>query len=140
MPQWHDDLTISDDEWLWRRVLVDDPSHVQRNPVTATPEISSGAFKSRTVLTSVAIASLTTPQDFVAGYPKHSFVAVTARTVRETGCIIVRDPKPDDPAHANIIGTKRADGLLTGAEAKKIANHARWVLYREPEAKKSTGA
>jgi hypothetical protein len=133
VPEWRDDPTISEDERLWRRVLVDDPSHIKRDSVTGEARPSSGAFKSHTELTSVAIASLTTPEDFLAGFPRHSIVEVTARAVRETGCLIARDPTPDDPAHAHIMSTKREDGHLTSSEARKIANQATWVVYREAE-------
>ncbi|MBM2847028.1 MAG: hypothetical protein HW407_2340 [Bacteroidetes bacterium] len=132
MPEWRDDLTISNQERLWRRVPANDPDHVKKAPITGEPRLSSAAFKSRTVLISVAIASLTTPEDLLVGYPEHSIVEVTARVVREAGCIIVRDPKPGDTAHAHIIGTKREDGHLTPSEVGNIANQATWVIYKEP--------
>ena len=132
MPEWRDDPTIPGDERLWRRVLVDDPSHVKKDSSTGQAHVSSGAFKSHTELTSVAIASLTTREDFLSGFPRHSIVGVTARAIRDAGCIIARDPNPEDRAHAHIIGTKREDGLLTSSEAKKIVNQATWVVYKEP--------
>lgn len=132
MPEWRDDPTINDDEHLWRRVLVDDPFQVKKDPKTGQPRPSSAAFKSSTQLTSVAVASLTTPEEFLAGFSRHSLVEVNARAVRDAGCILVRDPEPGNPAHAHIIGITREDGRLTSSEARRIADKARWVVYKSP--------
>lgn len=130
MPPWQDDASIADDEFLWRRVLVDNSAHVEKDPVTGEPRPTSGAFRSSREITSVAIASLTTQERFLAQHSRHSAVKVTARAVRAAGCIIVRDRSPsEDESHAHIIGS-RTDGTLTGGEAKRIAKNADWLVYR----------
>ncbi len=129
MPAWQDDLTISDDQLLWRRVH---PTQIEEDPESGAPRLTSAAFKSKKILTSVDIASLTTPEACLEGFSQHSLVEVEARAVREAGCIVVSDPKQDNPAHAHIIGTRRDDGFLTGSEARNIANKANWVIYRRP--------
>jgi hypothetical protein len=127
---WQNDASISDDEILWRRVLADDPAHVKKDPVTGEPRPNSGAFRSSKEITSVGIASLTTIDDFLASYPRHSIVGITARAVREAGCMLVRDRiENEGQEHIHIVAS-RADGILTGGEARKLADRAQWVLYR----------
>ncbi len=128
MPDWNDDLSIGDDERLYRRVFVDDPSQLKVDPGTGQLLPSSTSFKSRKTPTSVDIASLTTPSESLGNRPGHYLIEVEVRAARETGCIVVRDANDNNQAHAHIIGTKRDDGLLTDSEAKKLVNKARWVI------------
>jgi len=133
VPEWQDDVSVDDDTRLWRRILVDDPAQIKQDPNTGEPRPSSGAFRSTTELVSITIVSSTmNSSDYLAEFPKHSLVEITARAVRDADCIIVREPTPEDPGHANIISNKREDGLLTPSQARKISRTARWVVYKAP--------
>ena len=127
MPPWEDDASISDDEILWRRVLADDPAHVKIDPETGEWRPNSGAFRSTTEIISVAIASLTTIEGYLASYPRHSIVGITRGAVREAGCKIVQDRIANEgEEHVHIVGS-RDDGFLTGSETKKLSRQARFV-------------
>jgi len=125
---WQDDASISPNEILWRRVLADDPAHVKVDPVTGEWRPNSGAFRSTTEIVSVAIASLTTIEKYLAAYPRHSLVGITAGAVREALCMIVRDRIEDEgEEHVHIVGV-RDDGFLTGSETKRLSRKAEFVF------------
>jgi hypothetical protein len=128
VPEWQDDPSISNNERLLRRVH---PSQIKPDPESGEARPSSAAFKSSTGLTSVSIASLTTPDAVLVGYEKHSLVEFEAAIARSAGCIVVRAPETDNPAHANVIGTGPG-GRVKNSEAKTIANRAQWVVLRPP--------
>jgi hypothetical protein len=122
-----DDPNIGPDEILWRRVSPDKILPTTRSD--APPP--SNAFRSNAVEISVNRASLCSVEATLQDYPNDSLVAVTAGAVRAAECIVVSDPKIDNPAHTLIIG-KRPDGILTKSECKKIANCASWIVFRSP--------
>lgn len=124
---WQDDASISPDEVLWRRVLADDPAHVKIDPATGEWRPNSGAFRSTAEIISVGIASLTTIEEYLASYPRHSIVGITAQAVREAGCMIVQDRiENEGEEHVHIVG-ERDDGFLTKSEAKKLSKKAEFV-------------
>lgn len=120
-----DDHTISDDERLWRRVH---PSNIIRNSESRNLRPSSAAFRSSNAM-SVNIASLTTPEAVLSNYPQHSLVEFTAGVARNVGCIVIRDPLPDNPSHALVCGMN-PKGRLTKAQAKNIQLHSSWIILR----------
>lgn len=127
MPESHNDPTISDSERLWRRIH---PVHIKME--SGEPRPSSAAFRSKTDRISVAIASLTTPETVLANYPRHSLAEFGVGFARSTGCGVVRNPLPSDPAHALLNGTA-SRGHLTKSEARRIAGQARWVRLQQPQ-------
>lgn len=129
MPEQRDDPTISDHERLWRRVP---PIQIHLDPKTREQRVSSAAFRSTTGIISVAIASLTTAESILTGYPGYSLVEFEAGAARMAGCVVVRDPLPDDPAHALVYGSA-PKGHLTKPQARKIAQKARWVHFQVTE-------
>lgn len=118
-----DDSSIGDDERLWRRVP---PVQVTQDPQTGKPRPSSAAFHPSDQM-SVDIASLTCPAAALAGYPEHGLAEFRAGDARKAGCIVVRDPLPDNRAHALVLG-KRPDGRLTPSQGKQIATRAVWAI------------
>lgn len=123
-----DDPTISGNELLWHRVH---PAWIKNNPESGEPILSSGAFRSRDEV-SVSIASLTTLESVLENYQGHSLAQLQVGFVRSIGCIVVRDPLPDNPAHALVCG-KHSGGRLSKAQAKQMANKAQLVVFRKPE-------
>jgi hypothetical protein len=73
---------------------------------------------------SVDLASLTTVEQALAGNPEHSLAEVRTAVFREKGYIVVRDPLPENPAHALVCGK------ITKAHAREIARAATWVVLR----------
>ncbi|RMH34530.1 MAG: hypothetical protein D6690_10565 [Nitrospirae bacterium] len=55
-------------------------------------------------------------------------VEFRAKTVRDAGCKIKRDPLPGNPAHALIYGN-HANGGLSSAQAQKIARKSRILMF-----------
>lgn len=127
MPEQVDDLSIGHDEILWRRVTPDKILPTTRSDIPPP----SNVFRSNAVKISVNRAILSSVEATLKDYPDNSLVAVTAGAVRDAGCIVVSDPKEDNPAHVLIIG-KRPDGILTKGECRNIANSASWVIFRSP--------
>ena len=124
-----DDLSISDDEILWRRVS---PDQIKRNhPVPGEHSPSSAAFLTSQM--SVHRASLTTSRVVMAQYPKHSLAAFTAGVARKAGCIIVFQPTTEDPSHTLVCrGTDDPTQRLSGGQAKTIQKKFEWVVLNLP--------
>jgi len=125
VPQRPDDPSISENERLWRRVH---PVQIDLDPQTRQPDVSSGAFSTREEV-SVAIASQTTLAAFILNYPEHSVIEFTAGAARAAGCTVVRDPLPDDPAHALVCGP-RSRGQLNKTQQELLQQASTVVLFR----------
>lgn len=127
MPQRPDDPSIDNNERLWRRVH---PTQINIDSGTGDPDVSSAVFSTREEV-SVAIASETTLEIFVANNPEHSVVEFTVGSARSAGCTVVRDPLADDPAHALVCGP-RSHGQLNKTQQELLKQASRLVLFREP--------
>jgi hypothetical protein len=114
---------ISPDEVLFRRIAPDQ----LKFDAAGNPSLSTGAFHTEEM--SVHIASRTTPENVLRGYPRHSLAAFTAQDARDAGCIIV--PDPDDNSHYFVCRKDDPTKSLTGSQAKKITNKAR-IVYMPP--------
>ena len=128
MPQRPDDSTISDDQRLWRRVH---PSQFKPRSGTGPSEISSAVFSTREEV-SVAIASETTLDLFVANHLEYGVIEFTAGAARRMGCTVVRDSLPNDPAHALVCGP-RSNGQLTKTQQELLKQASRLILFRYPQ-------
>jgi len=120
------DPTISDDDFLYRRIYPDPDALIPTNNGGWRPK--SGSLKSNVAL-SVDLASMTTPEqtrDRDITVPFH-VARIPVRVVRRAGCGVIRDPLPDNPAHALICGTGTGEAL-TGSEAKRIARESEIIL------------
>ena len=126
-PERRDDPSVSDNERLWRRVH---PSDIIRDPESEELRPTSAAFRPSDEM-SVDIASLTTPEAVLSNYPHHSLIEFTAGIARKEGCVVVRDPLPDNPSHALVCG-KNPEGRLTKSQAKKIQQSSMWVILKTP--------
>lgn len=120
-----DDPTIFNEENLWRRVH---PTQIWNDPNTGRLIISSAAFKGNSEM-SVNIASLTTRENVLLKYPEHSLAQFCAEVARTVGCIVIRDPLPEDYSHALVCG-KNPKGHLTDSQAKKIAGQSSVIVYK----------
>jgi hypothetical protein len=116
-----DDPSITDDQALWRRIhpeqVVFDNNLNRRRPTSQAFNNTSG-----TSGMSVDIADETTVQDTLKGYPEHLLVEFEVRLARQLNQGVVREPLPDNPAHAEVMGKKKKSvqkGFYTGC---------RWVV------------
>jgi len=123
-----DDLTIADDEILWRRV---DPLQVRTDPVSNQIIPFSGAFKDQRGPLSVEIASLANLEEALTRADGRFLAEFTARVAREVNCRIVKSPLPENPAHAQIYGNHKG-GCPSQAQARSIAHQSR-IIQRESE-------
>ena len=130
LPADADDQSISGDEILYRRIPLHPPDMIQSTDVLGEFRPSSGNFRSVGPL-SVDRGSLSSPEQtrdrakpavfHVAGFH--------AKVARQCGCRVVKDPLPDNPAHALLYGDHESGtGALNGKQTKAIARAARLVL------------
>lgn len=122
MPEPVDDLAIGDDERLFHRIR---PVDTYLEP-SGECRPTSGAFRYIKNVTSVDIASLTTPEQTLEDYPTFRLVEIEAGFLRSLGCRIVRDLQPDNPAHALVYGSA-PEGRLTKTQAREVAKKCKWV-------------
>jgi len=118
-----DDTTIPNSEDLYRRIH---PSQWKLVENTHTFRVTSAAFKDHRCQISVDLSSLTTPQDALARASqkeiKYALAAVTAGDARQIEQKIIRDPAPNDPAHALIVGQQPPH------VSKALAQAAKWII------------
>lgn len=106
-----DDPEIADTELLYRRIH---PKQMVPDANTGEHRVSSGDWDDESGLVSIYLgtgleALGVAPIDILDGHPLHTLVVVDAKSAREVGMGVIRDPDPDDP-HPRA----PAHGLLTG--------------------------
>ena len=120
-----DDLTVPDDEPLWRRIPKE---NLVKDQNSAGVRISSAAFSNDAdgEVMSVMLASImeTTggTEKALAGHETFGLAVITAKDARALKQIIVRDPLDDEPGHAVVVGTK------SPGTRKKLTAAARWLV------------
>lgn len=130
LPADADDLSIANDELLYRRIPVQPSDTIQPTDIPGIFRPSSGNFRSDGPL-SVDRAALTTPEETRdRAKPVVFHVAqFQAKVVRECGCRIVNDPMPDNHAHALLFGDHESgSGALNKKQAKAIARAAKIII------------
>lgn len=97
------DETIPDDEDLYRRIAKD---WLVKDEATGRLRLSSAAFRDNRKEISVHLSSLITASDSLSrgGDGIIGLVSITAGQARSLDQGVVRDPLPDDEAHALICG------------------------------------
>ena len=128
-----DDVSIPDEELLYRRIPLHPPDNIQPTEVGGEFRPSSGNFRSGEPL-SVDRGSLTTPEETRdRGKPTLFHVAqVYAKITRQCGCRLVKDPMPDNPAHILLFGNHDSgSGALNKKQAKSLAQAASIVLLSD---------
>lgn len=116
-----DDPTIADETELWRRIP---PWHVHHDERLGRLRPASAAFDDDIDdPMSVAIADEAAGPDAVpAGHESFALAAITVGLARDCGLGVMRDPLPDNPAHAVVFGRK------TGAVMRRLARGATWIV------------
>ena len=125
-----DDQSISDTEFLWRRVLPGQ-EHYDEQLERFRPQ--SGAVFDADSELSVDIASLTTKENCLANAPSKMYLAeISVEIVRRAGCRVIRAPLEGNPAHALVCGDHRNGGPTQG-QARAIAKDAQFVVFEIPK-------
>lgn len=121
---YEDDLTISNEDVLWRRISPLDFVH-DENSGRIQP--SSNAFRDHPSGTpmSVSLAAETTAVEVLDGHPRFALAGFTAGFARGLKQGITRRPLPEDPAHAEVFGRK------TRSVRKRLAMESDWVVPPE---------
>jgi hypothetical protein len=123
-----DDASIQNAEHLLRRIpkyhIIPDARCGSRISSAAFDDHPSGSPMS-VCLESVVWSSGREPRDVLAGHGGFSLAAITAGLARECGQAVLRDPLPDEPAHALVAGKK------TRSVRRKMATGAEWVVPPE---------
>jgi hypothetical protein len=120
------DPSIPDSARLLRKIH---PDWIVPDLNTKTKRVSSQAFCNSpgedgmsVYLESALISANREPQSVLVGFDMDSLVAITAGWARSLAQGVIRDPIPEEAAHAQVIGEKGAN------TRKKLAKQYEWVV------------
>ena len=121
-----DDSTIGDASILWRRipswhVIFDENQKRWRSSSAAFDNDPDGAPTS-VFLAEVVLSAGRGPVDVLLGHESFALAAISAGAARGCGQEVVRDPLPDEPAHALVVGPKPK------SVQRRLAKAAVWVI------------
>jgi hypothetical protein len=118
-----DDPSVQDGDDLWRRV-PHTPQHIVWDGNRGCHRVSSAAFDDDDgePMSVVLAAEAGDPGVMLRGHEGYGVVAVQVAVARSRQQIIVRDPLPEQPAHALVVGRK------TDSVRRTLARAARWVV------------
>ena len=117
-----DDPSIPDDAELWRRIP---PWHFYFDEKLGRLRPSKAAFEDDgdgSPMSVVLAFDAGPPESVLVGHARFALATITAGLVRICGQGVVRDPIPDEPAHAVVVGRK------TDSIKRRFAREARWVV------------
>jgi len=121
-----DDPTIVDAAVLWRRIP---PWHFVRDDNAGTIRPSSAAFENHpngspmsVVLGDEVVASGRSASEVIAMHSGFALAALTAGLSRKCNQGVMREPLPEEPAHAVVFGEKPK------RIRQLIAKSAEWVI------------
>jgi hypothetical protein len=121
-----DDPTISDDARLWRRIprwhFVFDENLRRWRPSSAAFADSDEGGSMSVGLAGLVSEAGREAASVLSGLEGYGLAEITAGLVRRCGQSVVRDPLPEEPAHALVVGNK------TRAVQRKLAREAIWVV------------
>lgn len=121
-----DDVTILNESALWRRIrpeqTIFDANLGRLRPTSDAFGNSSDDSGMSVIIGDQVLEEGRTPQQLLHDFPGFSLAAFQALLARERGQIIIRDPIPEEPAHAEVIGKK------TGSVKSAFAKHSTWVV------------
>jgi hypothetical protein len=117
-----DDLTILDDDELWRRIhykqwIRDDKLGRVRPTSKAFQSPSDGS-----PMSVVLAKEHSNPESYLEKYEEPALASITAGLARECSQGVAREPLPDEPAHAVVFGRK------IQSVRRRFAKEASWVI------------
>ena len=138
-PQPRDDTSIPDTADLWRRIPPV-PSYTLLDQNTGRQRPTSLAFtdgKNGEPMSVFIAAEAGDPSMILHGNENYGLVAIKAGVVRACNQMIVRDPLPDAPWHAVVIGNKShavRSQLAKAAESVQLPGRPGPLTPNEPTA------
>lgn len=131
MDAYTDDATIADEAILLRRIpprhLVYDENLMRWRPSSAAFENHPDGSPMSVLLADVLRTSGRNAADALRGHEGFALAAITAGLARAHHQDVAREPLPDEPAHAVVVGIK------TQAIRRKLAKQATWAVPPPPE-------
>lgn len=126
MDEYHNGPTIPDDAVLWRRIpvewcVLDEDLGVRRPSSQAFQDDPQGGPMS-VLLAAVMQETGRGAEHALAGNEAFALAAITAGLARKCDQAVARDPVPDEPAHAVVVGRK------TNSVRRKMARAAAWIV------------
>ncbi|MEX0866918.1 MAG: hypothetical protein WD030_06130 [Pirellulales bacterium] len=126
-----DDQSILDEEELWRRVpprliIFDNNLGVYRPTSSAFVDSPDGSPMS-VVMASEAEKLNRTADSVLIGHEGYSLVSIKVSFVRSLNLGVVRNPLPNEQAHALVFGNK------TKSVQRKLAKSAIWVIHYQDQ-------
>src|SRR3990167_7645197 len=123
-PPWVDDpASVPDEEILWRGVV---PESYAPDPLTGKVLPSEGAFRGPGQV-SMYMRRETSVAAMLAKKDTWRLWCLTAKQIREYGCIIVRDVDDDgNTAHVIVLRADKPGDRLTGGMATKMRRNGYW--------------
>ena len=123
---YEDDRTIADDEELWRRIppvhFIYDDNLKQQRPASAAFNDDKDGDPMSVMLGSLVRKTGRSGSDVLRNFPGYALATITAGLARECSQGIVRDPLPEEPAHALVFGDK------PHSTRKRFAKECRWIV------------
>ena len=121
-----DDKSIDGAVLLWRRIppwhVVFDTNENRWRPSSAAFADDPDGEPMSVILGNDVHAVGRLPETALAGHEGFALAAIPAQLARDCGTIIVRDPLPEEPCHALVIGSKPK------AVQRRWAKQAIWIV------------
>jgi hypothetical protein len=124
--EYADDASIPDQAALWRRVppwhFFFDENLGRIRPSKAAFDNDPDGSPMSVVLADLVRSSGHSPEHVLAGHPRFALAAIAAGLARSRQQRIVRDARPEEPAHALVAGKK------TDSVKRAFAKACVWVV------------
>ena len=123
---YRDDVSISDDANLWRRIhpdwVVTDENRGGVRPSSAAFDDSDDGTPLSVVIEEAVLASGRDAAKILENYAGYSLAAFTAGAARANGQGVARTPTPEEPAHGSVFGKK------TKSVKRRLSHASSWVI------------
>ena len=123
-----DDVSIRDECELFRRVMINPGVHIIWDNNLGRWRPTSAAFRDHkngspmsVVLGDILVELGRTPDDVLDGHVGLALAVITAGLARQNNQGVVKDPLPEEPAHAHVVGEKKK-------ASRAMAKAAGWVV------------
>lgn len=123
-----DDTDLDDDELLYRRIW-DKPDWINAKAVAdGTLKPSAVAFLDRHNEVSVSVASMTTVEKVLEGFPAFGLVSIKVGVPRSLDHIVAITPEEEDPAHRVICPSPDYSKGKRKEAARRMADAVNWIV------------
>jgi hypothetical protein len=123
---YRDDPSIPDDTALWRRIppcwWIQDENLGRLRPTSAAFDDHRNGTPMSVLIEDVVLSTGRGPNDVLASFEGYAMASISAGIARGCSLGVMREPLPEEPAHAVVFGkkTKRVRAIL--------AANCEWVV------------